>query len=105
MTFEEWWEQRKPRPNEFIEGDLVTLAAQAAWDYQQQHIDELESENKRILDHAVELCMTTPKGYVLVPVEPTDKMTEAFWNIVQVGNSAKPSDIYKAMIQAAQEQE
>lgn len=104
MTFEEWWKQRKPRPNEFIEGDLVTLAAQAAWDYQQQHIDELESENKRILDHAVELCMTTSKGYVLVPVEPTEKMVEAGIMFHSQFDSSVPR-VYKAMIQETQEQE
>ena len=44
-----------------------------------------------------------PEGYVIVPVEPTDKMINEFWNVVQVGSEARPSDIYKAMIQAAQE--
>ena len=45
-----------------------------------------------------------PEGYVFVPVEPTEEMINEFWNVVQVGNEARPSDIYKAMIQAAQEQ-
>lgn len=46
-----------------------------------------------------------PEGYVLVPVEPTEKMIDAFWNAVEVGNEAKLIDVFTAMIQAAQEEE
>ena len=58
-------------------------------------------------DHEADLISIAasylPEGYVIVPVEPTDKMINEFWNVVQVGSEARPSDIYKAMIQAAQE--
>jgi hypothetical protein len=38
MTFEEWWTPRKPRLWEYIGGDVPTLAAKAAWNYQQERI-------------------------------------------------------------------
>lgn len=37
MTFEEWWQQYV-KPSHFYE---VEQTAKAAWDYQQQRIDEL----------------------------------------------------------------
>ena len=46
-----------------------------------------------------------PEGYVLVPKEPTEKMINAFWNAVEIGNEAKLIDVFTAMIKAAQEEE
>ena len=93
MTFYEW--------KETLANDtsLFSLEEQA-WDYQQKRIDELKKDNSKLAEVVI-----IPEGYVLVPVEPTEKMLDAFWNVVQVGNEARPSDIYKAMIQAAQEEE
>lgn len=34
----------------------------------QQRIDVLEAKNRWILDYAVELSMTVPKGYVMIPL-------------------------------------
>ena len=64
--------------------DLLELAESLAIDHKpegwpaiQMHeitaladeVRRLRDENERILNHAVELSMTAPKGYVLVPVE------------------------------------
>ena len=45
-----------------------------------------------------------PEGYVLVPVEPTEEMTEAGLMFHSQFCSSVPN-VYKAMIQAAQEEE
>ena len=97
MTFEEWYVENK-------QWDNYEDPVEAAWNYQQARIDELEVENKRILNHAVELSMTVPKGYVLVPVEPTEKMVEAGIMFHSQFDSSVPR-VYKAMIQETQEQE
>jgi hypothetical protein len=47
IAFEEWWTPRKPRLWEYIGGDVPTLAAKAAWNYQQERIKLLE---QRIID-------------------------------------------------------
>jgi hypothetical protein len=47
IAFEEWWTPRKPRLWEYIGGDVPTLAAKAAWNYQQKRIKLLE---QRIID-------------------------------------------------------
>ena len=44
-----------------------------------------------------------PEGYVLVPVEPTEKMLDIMHDLHLFGEMEE--DIYKAMIQAAQEEE
>ena len=46
-----------------------------------------------------------PEGYVLVPVEPTEKIIDAFWKVVEEDKEARISNVYRAMIQAAQEEE
>ena len=46
-----------------------------------------------------------PEGYVLVPVEPTEKIIDAFWKVVEEDKEARISNVYIAMIQAAQEEE
>ena len=46
-----------------------------------------------------------PDGYVLVPVEPTEKIIDAFWKVVEEDKEARISNVYRAMIQAAQEEE
>jgi hypothetical protein len=47
IAFEEWWTPRKPRLWEYIGGDVPTLAAKAAWNYQQERIKLLE---QRVID-------------------------------------------------------
>jgi hypothetical protein len=46
-----------------------------------------------------------PEGYVLVPVEPTEKMEEAGYNAYVNSGWIRTYEIYEAMIQAAQEEE
>ena len=76
MTFEEWFDKEGGYDGSF---DTYESAAKAAWESR------------------------VPEGYVLVPVEPTEKMLSAV-----DGNDLMSWDseaIYKAMILAAQEKE
>ena len=125
MTFEEWWAVQS-KPLSGTTKDKVKVA----WDvanktnvWKRALDNELvlwgkltpeEATFKEAMDTLRTLLLITQSvatdplvngGYVLVPVEPTEKMIDAFWNVVQVGNEARPSDIYKAMIQAAREEE
>jgi hypothetical protein len=87
MTVEEWYEKSGYE-------DEHWYAVKDAWDaaYRLAYSDAYADA-------------AYPIGYVLVPVEPTEAMINSFWDIVKVGSEARPSDIYKAMIQAAQESE
>ncbi len=81
MTFEEWWE---------VQEDLDRNPANEAF-------------ARPVWDAAVVNSKLIPEGYVLVPVEPTEPMLSAV-----NGNDLMSWDseaIYKAMIQAAQEEE
>ena len=93
MTFYEW--------KETLANDtsLFSLEEQA-WNHQQERIDALKKENSKLAEAAI-----IPEGYVLVPVEPTEKMVDAFWSAVEVGNEAKLIDVFTAMINAAQDEE
>lgn len=93
MTFEE-----------FI-GDRISVlspqeyhAVEAVWNYQQKRIDELKKANNDLARAAIR-----PDGYVLVPVEPTTAMEEAFLDIYERRGWFMRG--YKNMIQAAQEAE
>lgn len=78
MTFEEWRDA-----NEF--GDC---SPRAAW------------------DAAVVNSKLTPEGYVLVPIEPTREMVVAGADCIDGITFLKDVyEAYKAMIQAAQEEE
>lgn len=45
MTFEEWWTQRETAAFNSLAGEDN---AKAAWDYQQQRIDELEKQLQKV---------------------------------------------------------
>lgn len=85
MTFEEWMEQAyyPDYPVEGWEIDDMREAWEAAWDEQQRVIDEMHMF----------------KDHVLVPREPT----QAMQNVLIHYPSSHPVDVYKALIQAAQE--
>jgi len=105
MTFEEWLGDR-----------IETMTSheyaseKAAWDYQQERIDELEADmeklrfdlgTKNLTAFAEGTRACCPEGYVVVPIEPTEAMVEAgdaLW-------AHHCTSIYEAMIQAAQEEE
>ena len=93
MTFYEW--------KETLANDtsLFSLEEQA-WDYQQKRIDELKKDNSKLAEVVI-----IPEGYVLVPVEPTEKMIEAGYNAYVNSGWIRTYEIYEAMIQAAQEEE
>ena len=93
MTFEEWW-YSTPVTNGEKYWTHESMA-KAAWDFQQQRIDELEAY---LLTLPI---LYTPEGYVLVPIEPTKRMVFAGMAM----NPCNTTKVYKAMIQAAQEQE
>lgn len=70
-------------------------------------VKRLRAENERILNHAVELSMTAPKGYVLVPVAELRQIEDAI--AFELGGEPcglhEAHKLVKAMIQAAQEGE
>jgi hypothetical protein len=72
MDFEEWFEKYNYQ-REYTVEEYVT--AQAAWDYQQKIIDGFKQANNDLAKAAIR-----PDGYVLVPVEPTEKMIDAWWD-------------------------
>ena len=98
MTFEEWFTEHYNYQREYTVEEYVT--AQAAWDYQQKIIDGFKQANNDLAKAAIR-----PDGYVLVPVEPTEKMEEAGLEVHPWDYTEDMQKIYKAMIQAAQEGE
>ena len=96
MTFEEWWDKDDAT---YVE-DLARAAWEAAWDYQQKIIDGFKQANNDLAKAAIR-----PDGYVLVPIEPTEKMVDAWWDTHVDGETLDEVKAYKAMIQAAQEDE
>ena len=94
MSFEEWMS------TEFSRDYLPRELAKLAWDYQQKIIDGFKQANNDLAKAAIR-----PDGYVLVPVEPTEKMIDAWWDTHVDGETLDEVKAYKAMIQAAQEEE
>ena len=79
MTFEEWWKSTPLNDNGRRTGKGIAMRA---------------GENR------------VPKGYVLVPVEPTEAMFKATYMLLaEEGSKVFIDDLYKAMIKAAQEAE
>ena len=94
MDFEEWMS------TEFSRDYLPRELAKLAWDYQQKIIDDFKQANNDLAKAAIR-----PDGYVLVPVEPTEKMEEAGLEVHPWDYTEDMQKIYKAMITAAQEEE
>lgn len=67
-------------------------------------IDESTENYEKIVGAFVFGVNHVPEGYVLVPVEPTEKMIESGLMFHSQFCSSVPN-VYKAMIQEAQEQE
>lgn len=85
MTFKEWW---KTFSRDSVDGD-VDLLVKAAWE---------AGHNEGFKDYKDKL---EGDQYVLVPVEPTEKMVKAgdvLWD-------HHCTSIYEAMIQASREEE
>ena len=95
MTFEEWFADKV-----MSEGYTTKTLARAAWDaaMEQAQAEDLEVAYMAGLKDASSRRL--PEGYVLVPVEPTKKMLEAGEDPY---DCLILSEIYQAMIQAAQE--
>lgn len=93
MTFEEYW---KSTGLDVGFEDCAKNAARDAWDaaVDATYNDGWEDAMSRLPKGSL-----VPEGYVLVPVEPTEKM-----KLVR-GNPDDAVRYYKAMIQTAQEEE
>ena len=100
MTFDEWVGDRIETMSSH-----EYAAEKAAWDaaYEQGAEDGLSVAYMAGLKDASSRKL--PEGYVLVPVEPTQKMLDAGWLKSTKETHLKISNIYQAMIQAAQEEE
>jgi hypothetical protein len=109
MTFEEWW--REYWGDSWKDGAPVSdwsagqveqsrIACKEAWDCQQKIIDGFKQANNDLAKAAIR-----PDGYVLVPVEPTEAMIDAWWDTHIDGETLDEAKAYKAMVQAAQEEE
>ena len=82
--------------------------ASAAYDKIDRYLrNNLDDDDYAEYSAALDLVSTQPEGYVLVPVEPTDAMLEAAFNAPARGHpetaTSSFTDIYSAMIAAAQE--
>jgi hypothetical protein len=95
MTFEKWWNTKRNKADTHWK-----LLAYSAWEYQQKIIDGFKQANNDLAKAAIR-----PDGYVLVPIEPTEKMIDAWWDTHVDGETLDEVKAYKAMIQAAQEGE
>lgn len=86
MTFEEWWNTYL-----FLGDDLDKELAKEAWEAGAESV-----VNSKLI----------PEGYVLVPVEPTEKMILNGMESLKWPTSVEEMlRIYSTMIQAAQEEE
>ena len=99
MTFEEWLGERIDTMSSH-----EYAAEKAGWDAGQ----------KSVLDCAYEISLAVPKGYALVPIEPTEEMIDAALKVpipavhldsIRGIGALTLKTQYKAMIQAAQDGE
>jgi hypothetical protein len=97
MTFEEWFDKDDAN---YVE-DLARAAYEAGI---QEGIHDLVKAHQ-IRPRGKSMLVYLPEGYVLVPVEPTEKMEEAGLEVHPWDYTEDMQKIYKAMIQAAQEEE
>ena len=100
MTFEE-----------FIGDRIDTMSSQEyadvhyAWEAGIQEGIERMQKAYQIRLRGKSMFAYLPDDYVLVPVEPTEKIIDAFWKVVEEDKEARISNVYRAMIQAAQDEE
>ena len=106
MTFEEWWDTYHNKCESHYNNckdawEKATCNANLQVEQLEGEIENYVTIISRLEDKlAVVNSKLTPEGYVLVPVEPTEKMIEAgdvLWD-------HHCTSIYEAMIQAAQEE-
>lgn len=94
--FEEWYDGYMYWHDEDeVDPEYLVRIAQRAWEAGAKSV----VNSKLTPDHIANVRKMIPEDYVLVPVEPTEKMIEAgdvLWD-------HHCTSIYKAMIQAAQE--
>ena len=91
-----------------VKWSIVIGAAQRQFEYTQNDVGE-----KANIQNLKGILFDVPEGFVLVPKEPTQKMLNAGHvvmnpikgSLVQAGTNQKRRDCYKAMIEAAQEQD
>ena len=102
MTFEEWY-------SDFLhyEGEPTKDIAKQAWEAAMEEAHKAGVHDlvkaHQIRPRGKSMLAYLPEGYVLVPVEPTEKMVEAGYNAYVNSGWIRTYEIYEAMIQAAQE--
>lgn len=87
-AFDEWYAHFL-----YYEGEPTRDIAKQAWDAAFQRMTVADNQTLAALKH---------EGYVLVPIEPTEKMIDAWWDTHVDGETLDEVKAYKAMIQAAQ---
>lgn len=112
-AFEAWWDERGDLKNNGPwEKDTPIQFAWEAWQaakaeshksasLYQWEINHLAAANQQWRDYAAK-ANAVPKGFVVVPKEPTEKMIDAGHTFCKT-NIVTPTGFYKAMIEAAQE--
>lgn len=95
--FEEWYDANSKT---YWTREAALAAWNAAMEQREAEIKELKQANNDLANAAIR-----PDGYVLVPVEPTEKMVEAIMKRTNYYSSKAGVALYKAMIQASQEEE
>lgn len=106
MTFDDWWNTYL-----YLGDDLDKELAKEAFEAGAESV----VNSKLTPDHIANVRKMIPEGYVLVPVEPTEKMLKAVYEIdMEVKYDSRGNYLhsestsvrrYKAMLKAAQEVE
>ena len=86
---------------------LVIKDLENKLDIELKHNETLRDMQKayQIRPRGKSMLAYLPEGYVLVPVEPTEAMIDAWWDTHVDGDTLDEVKAYKAMIQSAQESE
>ena len=100
MTFEEWCEKERLGCQYSYQLD----ALEDAWNAGAENVLSNILKAHRIRPRGKSTVECPAEDYVIVPVEPTDKMIDAWWEEVSDGSIMNPARIYKVMILAAQEE-
>ena len=99
-AFDEWYADFL-----YYEGEPTKDIAKQAWEAGIQECIERMQKAYQIRPRGKSILAYLPEGYVIVPVEPTEKMEEAGLEVHPWDYTEDMQKIYKAMIQAAQEEE
>lgn len=100
-----WYEDAAQRASGDYHYEADKSVSRTKYEKAQTKIDTLTKALKKVSDYNLRLEQgLIPEGYVIVPVEPTENVINAFWKVVEEDKEARISNVYKAMIQAAREE-